>query len=628
MKILKIFRINAIWVQIALAFLGTYGMSYLGGLMGISNVSFSVSNILLMSVVYILLSQTKQNLIKISEPKQRRRRCLYAEIVSFLFCVTMIMGYQLQVNGLTECGVKGKGLILLRAACLSAAIFPLVNLLFQGIEKLTRHPLSDNAKSEEQNIIPQHQKRMPWKPMAVFAVSTLVIFVCLIPVWLAYYPMIMSYDFHRQVNEAAKGFAWFWPYQPIAHTWVIWLFLQLGQAWGNLEAGMAGMTLLQMFLYSLVTAYACTFLYRVVKKKWPVVGAVAFFGIFPLNSVMVICSTKDVLFSIFFLLFALLIAERFFFQQSQNKILRDILILVTGCLMMQFRNNAIYAITVFGILWVLFAARKEKLHIFFLCVLLIVGGKGGSIAIKTAIGTTLEAPKVEMYSVPIQQFARVGCYHGQELDEEMWTLLNSCIRSEVWGDYNPPIADTVKSSGVEFDVSGQGHMKQFLQKWFRIGSRYPNEFIDAFLELTRGYWFWDDKSYAECLGYGTEGRMGVIYTYNSSEIEGYGEIAHVSKFPWLEEQLEKIVSANVFFQWPIISIVFKGAFYFWSLWLLFICFLYLRQKKQAIFCLLPLAYMATMLLGPVVQMRYLFPIMVTLPVLASLLVMPKEDNVS
>lgn len=626
MKLLKSFHINPLWLQIALAFGGTYGICYIGGLMGISNVSFSVANILLMSAIYILLSQTRQNLMKISESKQRRRRCLYAEGVSFLFCVTMIMGYQLQTNGLTECGVKGKGLIFLRAACLSIAVFPFANLLFQGIEKLDSAKSFTPSQRSCDNRKPWYQNIIPQKSAAVFALSAIIIFTCLVPVWLAYYPIIMSYDFHRQVNEAVKGFAWFWPYQPIAHTWVIWLFLQLGYLLDDLEAGMAGMSLLQMFLYSLVTAYACTFLHRVTHRKWPVIAAILFFGVFPLHSVMVICTTKDVLFSILFLLFSLLTAERIFFCQHPKKILQDTLILAVGCLMMQFRNNAIYAITVFGILWVLFAAKQEKPRLLLLCVLLAVGGKGTATAVKTALGTELEGSKVEMYSVPIQQFARVGYYHGQELDEEMWTLLNSCIRAEAWEAYNPPIADTVKSSGVAFAVTGEGHMKQFLHNWFTIGRRYPNEFIDAFLELTRGYWFWDDRSYAECLGYGLEGRMGIIYTYNSSEIENYGEITHVSKFPWLEEQLEKIVSANTFFQWPVISIIFKSAFYFWSLCLLFIFFLYLRQKKQAIFCLLPLVYMATMFLGPVVQMRYLFPIMMTLPVSASLLVLPKDSN--
>ena len=294
--------------------------------------------------------------------------------------------------------------------------------------------------------------------------------------------------------------------------------------------------------------------------------------------------------------------------------------------MTQFRNNAIYAVAVFGILWVILAGKREKLRVLLLCFLLIAGSRGTSVAIKAAIGTELEAPKVEMYSVPIQQFARVGYYHGEELDSEMWTLLNSCISAESWPEYNPPLADTVKSSGVEFPVTGEGHMKQFLTNWFTFAVRYPNEFLDAFLELTRGYWFPDVTSYAECLGYGLEGRMGIIYTYTSSEIENVGEIAHISKFPWLEEQLEKIVSANAFYQWPVLSVLFKSAFYFWSLCLIFTAFLYLGRRKQTLFCMLPLVYMATILLGPVVQLRYLFPVMLTLPLLFSLLILSDTNS--
>ena len=605
---------TGVWLRIALSFPAAYGLCYLWSLAGMTNAPFSIMAIPVMTVVYLLLTLTGQNLSRLGDKAALRRRCLYAGIISLLFCIAMIMGYQLQTTGLTECGLKGKGLILFRSACLSIGFFPFWNLLFQAIENMVtrKTPSSENHKT--------------WSPRAVFALSAVFVFVCLIPVWLAYYPIIMSYDFHRQVNEAAKGFAWFWPYQPIAHTWVIWLFLQLGIRLDNLEAGMAGMALFQMLVYALTTAYAASFLYRVTKRKWPVIAALMFFALFPLNSVMVICTTKDVLFSVLFLLFALLVAERFFFVQGRKLCALDALILLVGCVMTQFRNNAIYAVAVFGILWVILAGKREKLRVLLLCFLLIAGSRGTSVAIKAAIGTELEAPKVEMYSVPIQQFARVGYYHGEELDSEMWTLLNSCISAESWPEYNPPLADTVKSSGVEFPVTGEGHMKQFLTNWFTFAVRYPNEFLDAFLELTRGYWFPDDTSYAECLGYGLEGRMGIIYTYTSSEIENVGEIAHISKFPWLEEQLEKIVSANAFYQWPVLSVLFKSAFYFWSLCLIFTAFLYLGRRKKTLFCMLPLVYMATILLGPVVQLRYLFPVMLTLPLLFSLLILSDTNS--
>ncbi len=228
--------------------------------------------------------------------------------------------------------------------------------------------------------------------------------------------------------------------------------------------------------------------------------------------------------------------------------------------------------------------------------------------------------------MPIQQFARVGYYHGGELGDETWQLLNRYVPQECWEDYYPPISDGIKGivAVTTFYENWDGHLGQLLTDWIQLGIRYPNEYIDAFLELTRGYWFLDDRSYAECLGYGTEGRLGTIYTHNIAFFDDGSEIRHESKFPWLEAQLEKIVSGNTYYNWPVISLLFRSAFYLWALLLIWIVFLYRRQKRQAVFCLFPLLYMGTMLLGPVVQMRYVFPIMLSLPVLAGLLMISEE----
>lgn len=600
-------------MQAVLAFLGTYGVCCLGNHAGLTAAAFSVFSIPIAGALFVLLSRTRKNLEAVLG-KQRRRRITYVSALCFLFSAAMLAGYQLQTTGMTESGFLGKGLLVLRAGCLSVAMFPFGNQLFLWIEKAGEwKPLEEEKR---------------WKYGKVFGISTLLIFLCLVPVWLAYYPIIMSYDFHRQINEAVKGFAWFWPYQPLAHTWVIWLFLQLGYLVGNIQTGMACMALFQMLVYSLAMSYAVVFLYRGTGRKWTVAAGILYFGVFPLNSVMAVCTTKDVLFSVLFLLFFLMLAERFFFVQGKRLLLLDLLIILEGSLMMQFRNNCFYAVAVFGVCWFLLSAGKERLRVLLLCVLLLAGGKGMDAGIKAALGTQLGTAKVEMFSVPIQQFARVGYYHGKEMDGETRALLNSYVPEEDWAYYNPPIADSTKTSvGVTtFATAWDGHYMQLFQDWLKLGMQYPNEYIDAFLELTRGYWFLDDRSYAECLGYGMEGRMGTIYTYNSAAIDDGREIVHESKFPWLEEQLERIVSANAYYNWPIISVFFKCAFYFWGLFLMLAVFLYLRRKKQAVFCLFPVLYMATMLLGPVVQMRYIFPIMVTLPILVSLLLQGKTDS--
>lgn len=601
-------------ILLVLTFLGTYGVCYTTKIATLQPAFYSIASVFLAVVLFMLLSKTKEHIDNPSDDKNWKRRIYYALGVSFLFSLTTIVGYQLQNFGMTDAGVKGKGLIILRAMCLAIAVFPFVNYFFLGIEKIDFRC----GKTEE---------KKPWKNGAVFGISAAVIFACLIPVWLAYYPIIMSYDFHRQVNEAALGFEHFWPYQPIAHTWIIWVFLQLGYAIGDLEAGMAGMALFQMLAYSLVAAYGVTFIFRLTKKKWAVVTAVLFFGVFPLNAVLVLCTTKDVLFSILFMLFVLLLGERFFFAKGKKKVVVDILLLPAGALMVQFRNNALYALVVFGVLWFAFAAKKEKLRVLLLCVLLVAGGKATSVIIKEAIGTEMSGAKVEMYSVPIQQFARVGYCHGTNMDEESLQILETYVPLEYCKKYNPPISDTVKIhvGAYVFPETWEGKEVQVLSDWFKLGLKFPNEYIDAFLELTRGYWFWDDRSHAECLGYGVDSRMGLIYTYNSAEINNVGEIQHETKFPWLEEQLEKIVSGNYYYDWPVISVLFKSAFYFWGLCLIFVIYMFFKRKEQAIMCLFPLLYMATMLLGPVVQIRYVFPVIVIFPVMLALIFRKDEE---
>lgn len=119
------------------------------------------------------------------------------------------------------------------------------------------------------------------------------------------------------------------------------------------------------------------------------------------------------------------------FQQRKKKILMNILLVAEGCLMMQFRNNAVYAVAVFMLLLLILRPKKEKLGILILGICLVLGETGMRNVIQTVIGTRLEAPKIEAYSVPIQQFARVAYYHGEELevqDPELAALLENMCR--------------------------------------------------------------------------------------------------------------------------------------------------------------------------------------------------------
>ena len=392
---------------------------------------------------------------------------------------------------------------------------------------------------------------------------------------------------------------------------------------------MALFSLVQMLFFSAACGYSCVTVYRLIRRKCFVVVMAAFFALFPFISVLSVATTKDVYFSAFFLIFVCLFVERTFLCEEKKQKLFDILWVLEGIVMILFRNNALYAIAVFAIFYFVLVGKKQRVRALVLCLLLVIGGKAAQEGVQLALGTQIRGHKIEMYSVPLQQMARVGLYHGDTMSKEHFIMLNHYVPQEYWVKYNPAISDSIKGDigAYVYDYTWKGNTKGLLEVWMRIGLAYPNEYIDAFLLLTNGYWFFDDVTWAEVLGYGLEGRMGAIYTYNSTISEVIPEgIEHESKLPALELALEKIVSANCFMEWPVISNLFKPAFYCWGLLLMVLASIYMKDAKKIVTGLFPLIYLGTMFLGPVVQSRYVLPIIMVLPLLFAVLLWKKQDE--
>ena len=137
----------------------------------------------------------------------------------------------------------------------------------------------------------------------------------------------------------------------------------------------------------------------------------------------------------------------------------------------------------------------------------------------------------------------------------------------------------------------------------------------------------DDRTWCEVLGYGADTRMGAIYTYNAVPTDVIPEgIAHESKLPGLEEAMEEIVSGNSFYNWPVLSVLFKPALYVWAFAMVLLLAIAFRERKKLMIMLLPLMYFGTLLLGPVVQVRYIFTMVAVLPLLWALFYYKQDDE--
>ena len=613
-KIFKSIKIqckeNAAVMLIVATVIGMYGFSYLMSLMMRNTFSYGIFSVFVIAIIYIILHKTYRFIVKVTDARNRKKRITYSLIITFLFAVSLIMGYQLRMNGMMESGFKGKFLILFRGLCLAVCIFPFSHYLFYMLEKAL-------------NYTKKASKDKCWKNRNVFLISWGVVFLCWIPVFLAYYPAIMSHDFHRQSIEAAKGFVWFNNYQPLAHTWLIWVGLQIGYAVGDLAFGMACYSVFQMMIFSLACAYSCVTIYRLLHIKWVIILLAFFYGCFPLISVLSVTATKDILFSALFLIFVSLFIERSFLSGTKKQWIVDICWVLEGCIMMLYRNNAIYAVAVFAVVSLLLAEKKQKIRLFVMCLLLVIGGKGALEGVQLWIGTEGRGSKVEMFSVPIQTFSRVGYYHGDEMDEEIYELLNHYVPEEYWNKYTPAVSDSVKNHIAQwvYDGTWKNDLDGMLSAWIKIGLQYPNEYIDAFLMLNSGYWFIDDVSWSEVWGVSIEEHMGALSTYMSSVSDAIPEgIPHESKLPGIKAILENIVCGNSYYKWPVISALFKPALYSWGLLFIAIGCIYIKDKKKLLVTALPLVYLATMFLGPVVQARYMLPLIVILPLVSAILI--------
>ncbi len=535
-----------------------------------------------------------------SDGKIHQKIQRYALFFGILFGMSLDMGYQLKLFGLTAPGIRGKGLILLTGLCFSYLVLPISYRIFRFVEGL--YEFSFTAKR-------------PFSGRSVFLFSWFCIIICWIPAYLAYYPAIMSYDFNRQFWEAVRGYNWFYEYQPLAHTFLIRVFYLLGVNLGDPAIGLAIFSGLQALILSASMSLGITYLCQ-IRGRIPWFLWLINFALLPVNPILALSMTKDILFSSFFVLLIIIVLR------IQEKLTpgRAVLFLLLGILNILFRNNAIY-----GMLFLIpaFFMTEKGLKKKILCVLLSLFTILSGMGCKTLIRTTMNAipgPKVEAYNVPIMQFVRVTKYQNNVLTESQRSLLENYLSQEDWGDYSyPNLADYIKFGLDSSYIDAYLDTPSFLKDYFTLGKAYPNDYVDAVLQLSIGYWFIDDKTHAEMLGYGDDTNMGLLFTFNASSNPTLEEgIPTKSYLPAVKDAYSHIVNGNSYYHWPVISLLMKPAFYFWLFVLaVFIC-LYRRNKKSLVAFSYPLFYLATMFLGPCVHFRYIYPFVVAMPVLIAI----------
>lgn len=434
-----------------------------------------------------------------------------------------------------------------------------------------------------------------------FLLTGVVIYVCWIPVWLAYYPGLFAYDVMTQLPQAIYGYNETFP---LLHTMYLNFFYYTlgGEVFHNYNTGIAYATEVQMVIFAFMLSYIHLFFRRCgVHKKLRMV-LIGVTSLLPIFSVLAISMTKDIFFAGFFcILFVCLCYWELNTQKAEKSIEINIMYFLSIVGTIMFRANGIYAVAALCVVVLLTMSKKSKRMILLTVFSLIC-----SVMLLNVVKSELsaaDASKNDVLSIPYQQLAFVYNVDYEELTDQDKADIELILPRVSY--YNPHNADDVKFTG-----SASDHMDCFKDVYFRLLKKYPFQYVEAFVHTNLGYFYIFDCTNANSIyGYGLEGRQGYLLTDTKAGFE----VVHESKFKFLENIYENLFSANEYQKIFPLFLVCSLALYFWIMILMFFRMLELRNWRILPSMILVAALGATSLLAPCALIRYIFPYMLCIP---------------
>ncbi len=326
----------------------------------------------------------------------------------------------------------------------------------------------------------------------------LICIICFLPYFLYQFPGIMTPDSIVQYEQVLHitGYS---NNNPWIHTLTIELFYNIGRLFTtNDNVAASFYTMAQMCFMAYCGAYVTGTLSRLKIRKGICFAVTLFYGAVPYNAVMAITIWKDAPFAGIVTLFActLIRFDIYLNSEEKSKIRSTVYITSIGVLafcMALFRSNGLYA---FIVLIPFLAVHYKKylkvmLTTFGTVLVLIFLFKG---PVMNAFNIT-GSDTVESLSIPLQQVANVIVNDRKISDEYMREIEKVVDLTYIKELYEPTFSDNIKdlvrAGNQEYLVNNKW---TFAKIYIRLGLRYPQDYIKAYVMQTYGY-LYPDRDY-------------------------------------------------------------------------------------------------------------------------------------
>ena len=507
-------------------------------------------------------------------------------------------------------GTAGSLVVSPRLALWCGGLFVLFTLLFlaffalqarfagAGTRLRAAHPALDRALSGK----------------ALYGALFVVILIIWIPAFLALYPGYYASDGCIQVSYLFVDGV-FDQHQPIFHTLVLTGLLSLGNAlFGSYNAGLTLYCIVQAIIVAASLAFAC--------RKAASWGASAVLCIVvtlivaasPITQAWTFATTKDILFGAALLFSFVLAIDWVHTARTGDRFpAKTVIALAVSLLFMcLLRKQGIYVVIVVAVIALIAYRRHWRAVI----ATFIAPAAIAWIALTLLAAGLSAVPDSarEMLSVPSQQIARTYLLERDTLTSDQLSQIEKYYDTEALSGYIAVNADPAKGA-LNDDAFAQDKLG-YIALWASLGASHVGCYLDAFLNTTIGYVYptshianrwsglapWNEFSLPNC-------------TDASNQIE------QNSLLPGYYDTLQQ---ANYDFGAGNYLIILweSPAIPYFALVFALVVLLCRRRYNRILALLLPGLFWCSLLLGPVLNTRYSYPIELCVPVMLAMCLMP------
>lgn len=318
-------------------------------------------------------------------------------------------------------------------------------------------------------------------PKKAFLVAFAVLLVCWTPALLAGFPGYFSYDsglgYLEQWGQYSSGELN--AHHPVLHTLFVGTLINIGQALvGNFNAGVLLAVVVQAVIVSLLLSFAL-FQLLVSGMRWAgFLVCMAYLALNPIIQLFAFCTTKDVLFSVFVVLYVVL---AFRIARGGVRASATIFVLMGALLFLacSLRSNAIVAFLIALPFQFLLIKKYKKPF--------AISAASALVACALLLGPVSSFAKVQpspigswnALCIPEQQLARIAVSaETGEADK------NEIITAFPGLEYQENLSDIARSPMIASGVS----KLEMLKMWVRFGLKYPQQYLEAFVFHIEAVW--------------------------------------------------------------------------------------------------------------------------------------------